>query len=145
MLVGNRLTYTEDDIICCCAPLYHCFALVCGITSTVLFGASVVVPSDVFLAGASLEVMSEEKCSVLYAVPAMLQAMLDHPDEKKHSPNISLRTGVVAGSSLSTSLIRQLCHEFDLDRLAYGYGMTLQLGSLACKARPRPPGPIKAL
>lgn len=122
MLVGDRLQYTADDVVCCCTPLFHCFALVCGFLSTITYGGAVVLPSDVFLAGANLQALSEERITVLHGVPAMFQALLDHPDANKHAPNMCLRSGIIAGSSLSHALISRLSVEFRLS-LAYGYGM----------------------
>ncbi|KAK3339656.1 amp dependent CoA ligase [Lasiosphaeria hispida] len=123
-LVGHRLGYTPDDVSCCCAPLFHCFALVCGIIAPIMYGGIAVVPSDVFLAGATIEALSEEKCTVIHGVATMFQALLDHPDAGKHAPNICLRTGIVAGSSLSRTWIQHLADKFGFTGLAYGYGMT---------------------
>ncbi|KAI2463315.1 amp dependent CoA ligase [Annulohypoxylon bovei var. microspora] len=122
--VGHRLGYTNHDVVCCCAPLFHCFALVCGVMSTVAFGGTVVLPSDIFLAGASLEAISEDRCTVINAVPTMFQGILDHPELKKHAPKACLRTGIVAGSILPNLLVPRLETELGLTGLAYGYGMT---------------------
>lgn len=124
-LVGQRLEYTPEDVICCCAPLFHCFALVCGIIAPLMYGSVAVIPSDVFLAGASLEALSGERCTVIHAVGTMLQALLDHPDASKHAPKLHLRTGIVAGSSLSHILIQRLADEFGFTGLAYGYGKAI--------------------
>ncbi|KAI1441713.1 amp dependent CoA ligase [Annulohypoxylon stygium] len=122
--VGHRLGYTNRDVVCCCAPLFHCFALVTGVMSTIASGGTVVIPSDIFLAGASLEAISEERCTVINAVPTMFQGILDHPDLKKHSAKARLRTGIVAGSILPNLLVPRLEAELGLRGLAYGYGMT---------------------
>lgn len=125
-LVGHRLGYIPDDVICCSAPLFHCFALVCGIISPIMYGGTAVVPSDVFLAGANLEALSDERCTVIHAVATMFQALLDHPDARKHASKICLRTGIVAGSSISQNLIQRLSEEFGFTGLAYGYGTIIQ-------------------
>jgi acyl-CoA synthetase (AMP-forming)/AMP-acid ligase II len=90
-----------------------------------MHGASAVLPSDVFVAGSSLQAFSEQGCTVVHAVPTMFQAMLDHPEVKKHSPKFRLRTGIVAGSSLSGTLVSRLNTEFGLGGLAYGFGTVL--------------------
>ena len=89
-----------------------------------MHGGKAVIPSDVFLAGASLEALSQEGCTVVHGVATMFQALLDHPDAAAHAPNIHLRTGIVAGSSLSRAWIQRLADEFGFTGLAYGYGMT---------------------
>lgn len=91
----------------------------------ILYGATTVVPSDVFLAGASLEALSKERCTVILAVATMLQALLDHPDADLHEREVCLRTGVVAGSTLSPVLIKRLKEKFAFTGLAYGYGRNL--------------------
>ena len=126
LLVGQRLEFTSDDVVCCCSPVFHCFGLVCGVLSTIMYGGTAVLPSDIFVADASLQVLSEERCTVIHAVPTMFQALLDHPDTKKHSPMICLRTGIIAGSSLSRTLLSRLSAEFGFRGLAYGYGTLLQ-------------------
>jgi acyl-CoA synthetase (AMP-forming)/AMP-acid ligase II len=87
-----------------------------------MYGCTVIIPSDVFLGGASLEALSQEKCTVILAVATMLQAILDHPDAGMHAPEICLRTGIVAGSTLSRTMLQRLNDKFAFTGLAYGYG-----------------------
>ncbi|KAI0419752.1 putative amp dependent CoA ligase [Xylaria grammica] len=122
--VGDRLQYTSTDIVCCCAPLFHCFALVCGIISSISFCSTLVLPSDVFIAEDSLEAISAERCTVIHAVPTMFRAMVDHPDAEKHLIVDTLRTGIVAGSKLSRSFVSEVIPNMRIKSLAYGYGMT---------------------
>jgi acyl-CoA synthetase (AMP-forming)/AMP-acid ligase II len=88
-----------------------------------MYGGTVVLPSDVFLAGASLQSLSGDGCTVIHAVSTMFHAMLDHPDAKKHAPKMVLRTGIVAGSTLPSTLMPRLSEEFGFKGLAFGYGM----------------------
>ncbi|KAL6232018.1 hypothetical protein BDW75DRAFT_218721 [Aspergillus navahoensis] len=124
LLVGHRLRLTEDDKILCCSPIFHCFGLVCGVLAAIVYGGTAVLPSDVFVAEASLRALSEDQCTVVHAVAAMFQAMLDHPNTSKHAPHVRLRTGIIAGSSLSRTLLSRLKEIFGFTGLAYGYGMT---------------------
>ncbi|KAL4735233.1 hypothetical protein BDV11DRAFT_174031 [Aspergillus similis] len=124
LLVGHRLRFTPDDKILCCSPIFHCFGLVCGVLAAIIYGGTAVLPSDVFVAEASLRALSEDQCSVVHAVAAMFQAMLDHPNTAEHAPNVRLRTGIIAGSSLSRALLSRLKEVFGFTGLAYGYGMT---------------------
>ncbi|RAQ49584.1 AMP dependent CoA ligase [Aspergillus flavus] len=124
LLVGSRLGLTPDDILCCSPPLFHCFGLVCGPLATVIHGSTVIIPSDVFNADASLRAMSEESCTVVNAVPTMFQAMLDHAKAKTLALKLCLRAGIIAGSSLSETLIQRLSVELGLTGLAYPFGMT---------------------
>ncbi|KAL4986020.1 hypothetical protein BDW68DRAFT_189205 [Aspergillus falconensis] len=124
LLVGHRLRFTPNDRILCCSPIFHCFGLVCGVLAAIIYGGTAVLPSDVFVAEASLRALSEDQCTVVHAVAAMFQAMLDHPNASKHAPHVRLRTGIIAGSSLSRTLLSRLKEVFGFTGLAYGYGMT---------------------
>ena len=88
-----------------------------------MYGSTIVLPSDVFLADATLEALAENKCTVIHAVSSMLQAILDLPNMKSQSSKVSLRTCIIAGSSFSKNLLVQLSANFGLKDLAYGYGM----------------------
>ncbi|KAL4789630.1 hypothetical protein BDV19DRAFT_394887 [Aspergillus venezuelensis] len=124
LFVGHRLRLTSYDKILCCSPVFHCFGLVCGVLAAIIYGGTAVLPSDVFIAEASLRALSEGQCTIVHAVAAMFQAMLDHPDVGKHAPHVRLRTGIIAGSSLSPTLLARLGNVFGFTGLAYGYGMT---------------------
>ncbi|KAK9770545.1 putative Amp dependent CoA ligase [Seiridium cardinale] len=124
-LVGNRLSFSVDDILACCPPLFHCFGLVCGVLATITHGATVILPSEVFNADASLRAVTEDACTVINAVPTMFQAMLDQSQGTGlDTSGFRLRTGIIAGSSLSETLLQRLDGEFGLRGLAYAFGMT---------------------
>ncbi|KAH8799094.1 putative amp dependent CoA ligase [Xylogone sp. PMI_703] len=123
-LVAERLSFTPDDILCCCPPLFHCFGLVCGPLATFTHGSSAVIPSDVFNADSSLRAMSEENCTAVNAVTTMFQALLDYSQTKALTLKFRLRTGIIAGSSLSGTQLQRLNDEFGLKDLSYGFGMT---------------------
>ncbi|RDW84211.1 class I adenylate-forming enzyme family protein [Aspergillus mulundensis] len=124
LLVGHRLRLISEDKILCCSPVFHCFGLVCGVLAAIIYGGTAVLPSDVFVAEASLRALSEDQCTVVHGVATMFQAMLDHPEAGKHAPHVRLRTGIIAGSSLSPALLARLESVFGFTGLAYGYGMT---------------------
>ncbi|KAA8648041.1 Nonribosomal peptide synthetases (NRPS) [Aspergillus tanneri] len=123
-LIGSWLSFTTDDILCCSPPLFHCFGLVSGLLAILAHGGTTIIPSDVFNADSSLRACSEDGCTVIHAVPTMFQAMLDHSKTQALPLRLRLRTGIIAGASLSEILIQRLCDEFGLRGLAYAFGMT---------------------
>ncbi|XWW92244.1 hypothetical protein V2A60_000167 [Cordyceps javanica] len=123
-LVGDRLHFSSQDVLCCCPPLFHCFGLVCGILAAISHGSSIILPSDVFNAEASLRAIDEEGCTAIHAVPTMFQALLDYPHAHTYTSQLRLRTGIIAGSSLSETLLQRLQSELRLSGLAYAFGMT---------------------
>lgn len=83
------------------------------------------IPSDVFNADSSVRAASEEKCTVINAVPVMYQAMLDQAKAVGDNLKFRLRTGTIAGSSFSEVLVRRIRDELGIDKLAYAFGMSL--------------------
>lgn len=70
--VGGRVNYTEKDKVCISVPLYHCFGMVMGNLACINYGSSIILPSDGFSAAASLEAVTNYKCTSLYGVPTMV-------------------------------------------------------------------------
>lgn len=120
--VGDGLLFTPEDVVCCPPPLAHCFGLVCGLLAAIAHGSSVVLPSDIFDAAATTKAVEEEGCSVLHAVPVMFEGILKQPQTAEFSRSTRLRTGIVAGSSLSQELVDALYNELHLVDLRYGFG-----------------------
>ena len=61
-------------------PLYHCFGMVMGNLMSAAFGATMVYPSEAFDPLEVLRAVEAERCTVLYGVPTMFIAELDHPE-----------------------------------------------------------------
>ncbi|MBO6784008.1 MAG: AMP-binding protein, partial [Alphaproteobacteria bacterium] len=91
--IGRTMRYTDADRICIPVPLYHCFGMVIGNLAAVTHGAAMVYPSDAFDPLATLQAISEERCTSLYGVPTMFIAQLDHAEFESFDLS-SLRTGV---------------------------------------------------
>ena len=49
--IGERLKYTEKDIVCLPVPFYHCFGMVLGNMAIVTHGACIVIPRRIFRSG----------------------------------------------------------------------------------------------
>ena len=77
---GVTLGLSERDRVCIPVPLYHCFGMVMGNLMSAAFGATMVYPSEAFDPLEVLRTVEAERCSVLYGVPTMFIAELDHPE-----------------------------------------------------------------
>jgi fatty-acyl-CoA synthase len=122
-LAGEELGYTEADRICVPLPLYHCFGMVLGSLAAVTHGACLVLPSSRFDAGATLEAVSEERCTSLYGVPTMFIAELQHPGFGSFDLS-SLRTGMMGGAPCPVEVMRQVVRDMHMEEVAIVYGMT---------------------
>ena len=121
--IGRTMRYTDADRICIPVPLYHCFGMVIGNLAAVTHGAAMVYPSDAFDPLATLQAISEERCTSLYGVPTMFIAQLDHADFESFDLS-SLRTGVMAGSPCPVEVMRRVIDNMHMDQVTIAYGMT---------------------
>lgn len=70
----------ESSLVLACipVPLYHCFGMVMGNLGCVTHAATMVYPSS-FDPLMTLQTVEAERCDVLYGVPTMFIAQLNHP------------------------------------------------------------------
>jgi len=121
--LGEAMGYTPQDKVCIPVPLYHCFGMVIGNLACMTHGSAMVLPGEGFDPLATLETVSEERCTSLYGVPTMFIAELDHPEFGRFDLN-SLRTGMMAGSPCPIEVMRRCISEMNLREMTIGYGMT---------------------
>jgi len=94
--------------------------------ATATHGSAIVFPAEAFNALATLEAVREHKCTALYGVPTMFIAELElisHGVVPREGFQ-HLRTGIAAGSSIPSELMRKLHKELNLTELTIVYGMT---------------------
>jgi len=121
--VGRAMNFTDQDRLCIPVPLYHCFGMVMSALTSVLFGATMVFPSEAFEPLAVLEAVSEEKCTALQGVPTMFIAELEHPDFASFDMS-HLRTGTMAGAPCPIEIMRKVISEMNMAEVTIAYGMT---------------------
>src|SRR5476651_1260371 len=121
--VGEGLKLTEKDRLCIPVPLYHCFGMVMGNLGCLTHGSTMVYPSDAFDPLATLQAVSEERCTALYGVPTMFIAQLDHPEFAKFDLK-SLRTGIMAGSPCPIEVMKKVQSHMHMGEVTIAYGMT---------------------
>ena len=114
---------TSDDKLCLPVPLYHCFGMVMGTLGCVTKGACVVFSGEGFDAGEVLKAVDDEKCTVLYGVPTMFVALLEHEDFKQYSFS-SLRKGIMAGAPCPIEVMRHVMGDMNMSDMTIAYGMT---------------------
>ena len=131
--VGSQMNLTQADRMCIPVPMYHCFGMVLGTLCCVAHGATMVFSSPGYEAGAVIDVVEREKCTVLHGVPTMFIAELDHPDFHKRDLS-SLRTGVMAGAPCPVELMRRVMRDMHLDQITIAYGMT-ETGPVSTQTR----------
>ena len=121
--IGERLKYTEKDIVCLPVPFYHCFGMVLGNMAIVTHGACIVIPGEFSDPEQVLQTVENERCTSLYGVPTMFIAELDLPDFAKYNLK-SLRTGIMAGAPCPIDTMRKVQSLMNMTEICVCYGMT---------------------
>lgn len=121
--IGENIQLTEDDIICCPPPLFHCLGLVIGFLGCLIHGSTIVFPSDHFNANLVLDTIVDERCTTLYGVPTMFIAELEANQTRNRNIK-SLQKGLAAGSTVPLPLMNKLKEQMGIETMVIAYGMT---------------------
>jgi fatty-acyl-CoA synthase len=97
--------------------------MVLGVLAAMTHGAASVLSGDGFDPLAVLEAVASERCTVLHGVPTMFIAELEHPRFGEFDLS-SLRTGIMAGSSCPTAVMRRVVADMHMPEVTICYGMT---------------------
>ncbi|KAK6504316.1 hypothetical protein TWF506_002519 [Arthrobotrys conoides] len=124
--IGDRMGLTEEDVVVCPPPLFHCFGCVLGYSACMTHGSAIVFPSEAFDPKKTLESVQAERATALYGVPTMYIACLEllKHEKVKREGFERLRTGIAAGSTIPIELMKRLHRELNLTDLTICYGMT---------------------
>ena len=122
-LSGVGMGMSEQDVLCCPVPLYHCAGMVLGNLTCVAMGAAIVYPSEAFDPTPVLQAVEQEKCTVLVGVPTMFIAELDHPEFDTFDVS-SLRGGFIGGAPCPIEVMKRLVTDLHMPEVTIVYGMT---------------------
>lgn len=115
--VGPR----PDDVVLVAPPFFHGFGLL-GLLGACAVGATVVC-HDRFDAEVTLEDMQRRHATLLFAVPVMLQRLLQLPDLAARTRNVHLRRAVTGAAPVAGTTVTQFDRMFG-GVLVNGYGST---------------------
>lgn len=121
--VARGMAFSEQDRLCIPVPLYHCFGMVLGNLVCISVGACALFPSEAFDPVATLQTVSEERCTALHGVPTMFIAELDLPGFGEFDLS-SLRTGIMAGAICPEPLMRKVQTLMHMTEVTIAYGQT---------------------
>lgn len=123
LLGGRQLKISARDRICVPVPLYHCFGCVIGTMIAITHGAAMIFPAAQFDALATLEAIAAERATVIYGVPTMFIAELEHPQFARFDLT-SLRTGIMAGAPCPIEVMRRVAGAMHCPEMVVAYGQT---------------------
>ena len=118
---GQNMGFTQDDKLCVCVPLFHCFGVVLATMNCLTHGCTQVMVEkfDPLLVLASIH---KERCTAVYGVPTMFIAELTHPMFPMFDMS-SLRTGIMAGSLCPVELMKEVSEKMFMT-ITSVYGLT---------------------
>jgi fatty-acyl-CoA synthase len=120
-LTGEHMKFTQEDKLCICVPLFHCFGVVLALMNCLTHGSTMVMVErfDPLITLASIH---KERCTAVYGVPTMFIAELHHPMFPLFDMS-SLRTGIMAGALCPVELMRQVSDKMFM-KITSVYGLT---------------------
>jgi len=122
-LIGERLRATHADKLCMPVPLYHCFGCVMSSLLCFVTGAALILPAATFDPLATLQSVHDEHATILYGVPTMFIAELQHPEFARFDLT-SLRTGIMAGAPCPVEVMRRVLTDMHCSEITIAYGQT---------------------
>lgn len=119
---GEGMNFTQDDKLCICVPLFHCFGITLATMNCLTHGSTQVMVErfDPLVVLASVH---KERCTALYGVPTMFIAELNHPMFSMFDVS-SLRTGIMAGALCPIELMRRVTEQLHITHITSVYGLT---------------------
>jgi len=120
-LTGEHMKFTQNDKLCVCVPLFHCFGVVLATMNCLTHGCTEVLVER-FDPLVTLASVHKERCTALYGVPTMFIAELNHPMFDMFDLSC-LRTGIMAGSLCPIELMRKVEEKMFL-HVTSVYGLT---------------------
>ena len=123
LFIGKCLRATEGDRICVPVPLYHCFGCVIGTLVCVTSGAAMILPGERFHATPTLHALQDERCTLVYGVPTMFIAQLNHPEFRAFDLS-ALRGGIMSGAPCPVEIMRAVMTEMHCAEITIVYGQT---------------------
>jgi fatty-acyl-CoA synthase len=94
--IGERQGLTPDDRVLVSIPLFWSYGAVNALQATMTHGATLVLQGH-FEPGEALDLIETHRCTALYTLPAMTNALVAHPGFSRERTR-SLRTGVTIGA-----------------------------------------------
>jgi fatty-acyl-CoA synthase len=112
---------SDDEVGIYTVPLFHVNSWGTPHITTLAGGRHVLIRK--FDPGITLELVQRERVTRLQIVPAMVIALINHPDFAKYDLS-SVRELFTGGAPCSTALIQQICEKMPRCLAMGGYGLT---------------------
>lgn len=127
--IGERMGLGPEDTVFVPVPLFWSFGCINALPAILTHGAAMVL-QELFEPGGALTLIESHRCSALYTLPAMTNALLAHPSFEP-ARSASLRTGLTIGTAQD---LARCAHELGAASICNIYGSTETYGN--CSVTP---------
>lgn len=119
---AEQMRWTKEDKMCIALPLFHCFGLSVGFFASLSKGFCVHLLQEVRTSYV-LKCIDKYKITVLNGVPTMFLALLSNSERKNYDLS-SLKSGIIAGSTVFREDYLKIQKELGFEKLQQSYGQT---------------------
>ena len=125
-LYRSEILHRQDARYCLPMPFFHIAGA--GIAAGALVGRLTLHPLLAFDTLKTLQIIKQEGCQYIFAVPTMLIAMLQHPDFEQYKPT-TLRVVLSGGAPVPVAVMEQVKERMNAD-VAITFGLTESTGGV---------------
>ncbi len=122
--IGERQGLVPGDRVLAAIPLFWSYGIANALPASLSHGATLVL-QERFQPGEALDLIERYRCTALYTLPAMTNALVGHPAFKAERTR-SLRTGVTIGAPQD---VIKAAEELGASRICNIYGSTETYGN----------------
>ncbi len=113
-----------EEIVLMAIPMFHVYGLVAGMTFGISSGATLVIQPDPRDTDEILALISKYKPTIYPAVPAMYNAINNHPDVQAGKTDVSSIQACISGSAPLMRETKTLFEKQTGGKLVEGYGLS---------------------
>lgn len=118
----HAMRWNETDKTCVMVPLFHCFGMTSCLLAGLLAGNSLYLMKQ-YRTVTALAAIEEAGCTILNGVPSMFLAMIHNRAFTDYDIH-TLKSGIIAGSSISPGDYKKICEKLQIKNLQMSYGQT---------------------
>jgi long-chain acyl-CoA synthetase len=122
-MLGNQLN-PNGEVFLAAIPLFHVFGMVAVLNSAVSTGSTMIMVPNPRNTDDVLEVIDHYKPTIFMGVPAMYNAINNHPNVLANKYNLHSIKACVSGSAPLAPITKQKFEQLTGGKLVEGYGMS---------------------
>ncbi|KAJ8969599.1 hypothetical protein NQ317_011313 [Molorchus minor] len=108
--------------ICVQVPLFHAFGTIITISASLNYGSTLVLPSAGFDPQRSLDVLKEERCTIIHGTPTMYVDLVNAQKERREKINAEI--AISGGALCSSYLFKEMINFLGLRKVKSVYGLS---------------------